>query len=315
MVRRIFGHGALRLYLLTLLAERPMHGYELIRLMEDQFLGLYTPSAGTIYPRLAALEAEGLVTHEEIEGRKVYRLTDAGREEVEARRGELEGLRSQAAEAARTAGNFARQVGEEVRSSIGELRGEWKDLTRQAHHEERRARRQDREVWQSKGRFGPDAPWDLARRWDWDAFGEMMQEWGERFGAGRARRAEGARTTGEGGERGRTAPEETGAGGASAEEEPRATGRRRPPHEEPPEGSAFSGRGSLVGDLQDFVGDVASAVKALELDPERVGRLREALGVAREAVLSALHGPGGSEQAGRRSTTDPDGGHEEQPGG
>jgi hypothetical protein len=46
----------------------------------------------------------------------------------------------------------------------------------------------------------------------------------------------------------------------------------------------------LAGDLQDFVGDVASAVRALELDPERVGRLREALGAAREAVLSALHG-------------------------
>jgi DNA-binding PadR family transcriptional regulator len=308
MARRIFGHGALRLYLLTLLAERPMHGYELIRLMEDQFLGLYTPSAGTIYPRLAALEAEGLVTHEEIDGRKVYRLTDAGREEVEARRGELDGLRSQAAEAARTAGNFARQVGEEVRSSIGELRGEWKDLTRQAQHEERRARRQAREVWESKGRFGSDAPWDLARRWDWDAFGDLMQEWGERFGAGRPRRPGPAA-----GEPGGTGGEAGGAGAESAADEPGATARPRRPHEDPAEEPAahertFPGRGSLVGDLQDFVGDVASAVKALELDPERVGRLREALGVAREAVLSALHGPGGGGQTGRRSSTDPDAG-------
>lgn len=309
----------MRLYLLTLLAERPMHGYELIRLMEDQFLGLYTPSAGTIYPRLSALEAEGLVTHEEVDGRKVYRLTDAGREEVEARRGELEGLRSQAAEAARTAGNFARQVGEEVRSSIGELRGEWKDLTRQAQHEERRARRQAREVWQSKGRFGAEAPWDLARRWDWDAFGDLMQEWAERFGAGRPRRP--GRGAGEPDETGEQTGGEAAAGGESAEEEPRATARPRHPHEDDPAEEraaherAFPGRGSLVGDLQDFVGDVASAVKALELDPERVGRLRDALGVAREAVLSALHGSGGGGQPGRGSTADPDAGHEEQPGG
>jgi DNA-binding PadR family transcriptional regulator len=284
MVRRIFGHGALRLYLLTLLAERPMHGYELIRLMEDQFLGLYTPSAGTIYPRLAALEAEGLVTHEDEDGRKVYRLTDAGRAEVEARRTELDALRSQAAEAARTAGHFARHLGEEVRSSIGELRGEWKDLARQARQQERRAERQAREAWQSRARFGTDAPFDLARRWDWDAFGDLMQEWGERFGAVRPRRGEGERD--EPGDRGgpRTAP----AGEARAEEAPPATGRPGR-HEEPAEGRGWPGR-LLAGDLQDFVGDVASAVRALELDPERVGRLREALGVAREAVLSALHG-------------------------
>jgi DNA-binding PadR family transcriptional regulator len=284
MVRRIFGHGALRLYLLTLLSERPMHGYELIRLMEDQFLGLYTPSAGTIYPRLAALEGEGLVTHEDEDGRKVYRLTDAGRAEVEARRTELDALRSQAAEAARTAGHFARHLGEEVRSSIGELRGEWKDLARQARQQERRAERQAREAWQSRARFGPDAPFDLARRWDWDAFGDLMKEWGERFGAVRPRRGEGDRD--EPGDRGgpRTEP----AGGTRAEEAPPATGRPGP-HEEPAEGRGWPGR-LLAGDLQDFVGDVASAVRALELDPERVGRLREALGAAREAVLSALHG-------------------------
>lgn len=311
MVRRIFGHGALRLYLLTLLAERPMHGYELIRLMEDQFLGLYTPSAGTIYPRLAALEAEGLVTHEEVDGRKIYRLTDAGREEVEARRGELDALRSQAAEAARTAGNFARQVGEEVRSSIGELRGEWKDLARQARHEEQRSRRQARDVWESRASSGPQAPWDLARRWDWDAFGDLMQEWGERFGARRPRGAEGGATEGD------TGTKDRDAGGAPAGETRRETaGRPRPDHDEPAEPEPSSGRGSLVGDLQDFVGDVASAVKALELDPERVGRLREALAVAREAVLSALHGSGGRGQPGRGSTTEPDGGQqEEQPGG
>ena len=57
----VFRHGALRLYLLRLLDEHPRHGYEVISLLEDRFLGLYAPSAGTVYPRLAKLETEGLV--------------------------------------------------------------------------------------------------------------------------------------------------------------------------------------------------------------------------------------------------------------
>ena len=52
----VFSHGRLRLYLLKLLEESPRHGYDIIRLLEDRFLGLYAPSPGTIYPRLARLE-------------------------------------------------------------------------------------------------------------------------------------------------------------------------------------------------------------------------------------------------------------------
>ena len=58
----VFGHGRLRLYLLKLLDESPRHGYDVIRALEDRFLGLYAPSAGTVYPRLSRLESEGLVT-------------------------------------------------------------------------------------------------------------------------------------------------------------------------------------------------------------------------------------------------------------
>src|SRR3954468_20057514 len=81
----VFKHGALRLYLLKLLGDQPRHGYDVISLLEDRFLGLYAPSAGTVYPRLAKLEAEGLVEHDEVDGRKVYRLTDAGRAELGGR--------------------------------------------------------------------------------------------------------------------------------------------------------------------------------------------------------------------------------------
>ena len=78
----VFAHGRLRLYLLKLLDESPRHGYEVIRLLEERFQGLYAPSAGTVYPRLAKLEEEGLVTHSTEGGRKVYSLTDAGRAEL-----------------------------------------------------------------------------------------------------------------------------------------------------------------------------------------------------------------------------------------
>ena len=75
----VFSHGRLRLYLLRLLEEGPKHGYELIRLLENRSHGLYAPSAGTIYPRLARMEADGLITHTATGGRKVYEITDAGR--------------------------------------------------------------------------------------------------------------------------------------------------------------------------------------------------------------------------------------------
>ena len=85
----VFRHGLLRLYLLKLLDEEPRHGYDVIRLLQDRFLGVYSPSPGTIYPRLARLEEEGLVTHDVVDGKKVYQITDAGREEVHSRLDDL----------------------------------------------------------------------------------------------------------------------------------------------------------------------------------------------------------------------------------
>ena len=93
----VFGHGRLRLYLLKLLDENPRHGYDVIRELEDRFMGLYSPSAGTVYPRLARLESEGLVTHEVSEGRTVYRITVTGRAELDERRGDLDDLEQEIA--------------------------------------------------------------------------------------------------------------------------------------------------------------------------------------------------------------------------
>ena len=70
--------GDVRTAILALLDDRPMHGYEMIQELEERTGGRWTPSAGSIYPTLQLLEDEGLVTPEEVEGRKVYSLTEAG---------------------------------------------------------------------------------------------------------------------------------------------------------------------------------------------------------------------------------------------
>ncbi|MDT0301557.1 PadR family transcriptional regulator [Streptomonospora wellingtoniae] len=119
----IFGHGRLRLYLLKLLDESPRHGYEIISLLRDRFLGVYSPSPGTIYPRLSRLEEEGLVTHEEVDGRKVYRLTDKGREELHSRSADIDDLEREITDSVR---DVAEAVREDVRHTISSLREELK---------------------------------------------------------------------------------------------------------------------------------------------------------------------------------------------
>ncbi|MBL0884893.1 PadR family transcriptional regulator [Myceligenerans indicum] len=117
----VFAHGELRLYLLALLVEGSRHGYELMTELADRFGGTYKPSAGTIYPRLARLEEEGLVRRvpaAEASGRKApYELTPAGRAEVEARWSDVVRLESSVAETVRSRAD-------EVRADIKEtMRG------------------------------------------------------------------------------------------------------------------------------------------------------------------------------------------------
>ena len=121
----VFGHGQLRLYLLSLLEEGPRHGYEVIRALEERFDGLYTPSAGTVYPRLQRLEEEGLIVRESSgadAGRKVvYRITDAGRAEVGSRRDDLAALDL---DLAASVSRLAEDVRRRVRTGSKDLRGE-----------------------------------------------------------------------------------------------------------------------------------------------------------------------------------------------
>ncbi|MFI1015314.1 helix-turn-helix transcriptional regulator [Streptomyces sp. NPDC020965] len=168
----VFAHGRLRLYLLKLLDEAPRHGYEVIRLLEERFQGLYAPSAGTVYPRLAKLEAEGLVTHATEGGRKVYSITDAGRAELAGRSGELADLELEIRD---SVSELAAEIRDDVRGAAGKLRSEmraaaskartstseekewrkvtheWQEQARQAKEEAQQARRQAKEA-QDKAR-------------------------------------------------------------------------------------------------------------------------------------------------------------------
>jgi DNA-binding PadR family transcriptional regulator len=77
------GRGDVRAAILALLAERPMHGYEMIQELEARTGGVWRPSPGSVYPTLQLLEDEGLIAGEESEGRRRFALTDAGRAEAE----------------------------------------------------------------------------------------------------------------------------------------------------------------------------------------------------------------------------------------
>src|SRR5215472_4701628 len=137
----VFRHGGLRLYLLKLLDEEPRHGYDVIRLLQDKFLGVYSPSPGTIYPRLARLEEEGLVTHEVIDGKKVYKITDAGREELNRRLDDLADLEDELSASVR---DIAREITRDVRETVRSLRDEFtwavRDAGRTGHDTSRRDR-------------------------------------------------------------------------------------------------------------------------------------------------------------------------------
>ncbi|GIG36149.1 PadR family transcriptional regulator [Cellulomonas pakistanensis] len=125
----VFGHGQLRLYLLSLLEVGPRHGYELIRALSDRFGGTYRPSAGTVYPRLARLEEEGLVERSAAGRKTLYTLTDRGRAEVDAHRAELAALEHELAGVVR---DLAARVRAEVAGSMAGMRADVAAAAQQA---------------------------------------------------------------------------------------------------------------------------------------------------------------------------------------
>lgn len=110
--RRIFGQGDVRLVILKLISEKPSHGYEIIKAIEDRLGGAYAPSPGIVYPALTLLEEQGLIRVDSTDGpRKLYAITPEGETVLERNLGLVEAIFGRIAEVnARHGGGPAPQI-------------------------------------------------------------------------------------------------------------------------------------------------------------------------------------------------------------
>lgn len=90
--RRWFESGDMKYVILKLLRDKPRHGYEVMKELEERLHGCYSPSPGTVYPTLQWLEDEGLVQAKEVDGKKVYEITAAGRAFLDENRDTVEDI-------------------------------------------------------------------------------------------------------------------------------------------------------------------------------------------------------------------------------
>lgn len=92
-IGRLLEHGDLRFVVLALVSEKPRHGYDVMKELEERTGGAYRPSPGVIYPTFSLLEDEGSVTQVGVEGgRKAYEITEAGREALEKNRAGVDAI-------------------------------------------------------------------------------------------------------------------------------------------------------------------------------------------------------------------------------
>ena len=131
--RQMFESGEMKYVILRLLREKPRHGYEVIRALEEKLGGWYTPSAGTVYPTLQLLEDQGLVRIVEEGGKKVYHVTPEGERFLDEHKSTLE--------------DIMERVGDAVRGMAGGAMGDLNSAFA------RTAREAFRQAW----RAGPDS--------------------------------------------------------------------------------------------------------------------------------------------------------------
>jgi len=122
--RRMFESGQLRLVLLSLVAEQPRHGYDLIRAIEELTGGEYAPSPGIVYPTLTLLQDMGLIEEAEGEGaRKPFQITEAGAAHLEENREEVDELRDRLKDLApRESSNAGPAIGRAVKNLMTALK-------------------------------------------------------------------------------------------------------------------------------------------------------------------------------------------------
>jgi DNA-binding PadR family transcriptional regulator len=95
---RMFKKGDIKYVILDLLKDKPSHGYEIIRALEDRFHGFYSPSAGSVYPTLQLLEDMGYVTSATADGKKIYSITEEGKKFLAEREETMDRIREQVSE-------------------------------------------------------------------------------------------------------------------------------------------------------------------------------------------------------------------------
>jgi DNA-binding PadR family transcriptional regulator len=125
---RIFEKGDLKYVILSLLKDKPSHGYEIIRALEDYFHGFYTPSAGSVYPTLQMLEDMGYVSSSERDGKKVYTITNDGSKFLKEQQEVIDKIKGHMNEWCHP------RNAEELHNTIDELRNLGRLVGRKAHH-------------------------------------------------------------------------------------------------------------------------------------------------------------------------------------
>jgi len=120
--RHMFEAGDMKYVILKLLRDKPRHGYEVMKELEERMHGCYSPSPGTVYPTLQWLEDEGLVKAQDVDGKKVYEITDQGRAFLDEHKDVVEEIFDRVREAVDDAlggamGDVNRAVGRLVRTA------------------------------------------------------------------------------------------------------------------------------------------------------------------------------------------------------
>jgi len=140
---KMLASGDLRLIILALLSEKPRHGYEIIKAIEEHSSGIYTPSPGMVYPALTYLEEMGYATSESEGAKKLYRITETGTAYFNENRASVEETLDQLARFGRRFADFQKRYSEdaeEAEDAEADVRGGIKSEWRQARMEFRELR-------------------------------------------------------------------------------------------------------------------------------------------------------------------------------
>lgn len=115
---RVFERGRIKLVILSMIAEKPRHGYDIIQELGGKSHGFYSPSAGTVYPILQLLEDQGLVISKQKEGKKIYTVTADGEKYLNEYKEEVEHFKNNDKHFEEKFGPYAQDIFTEVKELV-----------------------------------------------------------------------------------------------------------------------------------------------------------------------------------------------------